>query len=60
MATEDKRTGNVLFDDLVRVNVSMDKEFRDIAKEEAKSRGISLSAYIRILIMNDLEKNTKK
>lgn len=59
-ATEDRIKYNDRFDDLVRVNMSMDREFRDKAKEVAKEHGISLSAYVRKLILEDLEKNKKK
>lgn len=46
--------------DFVRVHLTMDKKLKEDGKRLARERGLSLSAYIRTLVIEDLKKDKKK
>lgn len=43
-------------DRLVRISFATTEELQKKVKEHAESRGLSMSSYLRSLIINDLEK----
>ena len=47
-------------EEFVRVHLTMDKKLKEDGKRLARERGLSLSAYIRTLVIEDLKKDKKK
>lgn len=55
-----KKIDNRVHQELVRVSFSMDKELRDKSKELANKKGLSNSAFMRMLIAEAIEEDEGK